>query len=91
MKILMKQTQSENIDIRDIPDLETEEEAAIREQGQGLKIMTPKQVILRLPILLAEAGNNSEKLKNEIKQIIYSLYRSNNVSKTSYNHLISTT
>ena len=47
------------------------------QQEKGLKIMTPKQLITRLPILLAQlkAGNNSEKLKNKIRQILYSLYR----------------
>ena len=47
-------------------------------------------MITRLPILLAQlkAGNNSEKLKNEIRQIVYSLYRSKNLSKTVYNDLI---
>ena len=52
--------------------------------------MTPRQMITRLPILLAQkqAGNNSQKLNNEIRQIIYSLYRSKNLSKTVYNHLI---
>ena len=52
--------------------------------------MTPSQLITRLPILLAQlkAGNNSQKLKNEIRQIVYSLYRSKNLSKTIYNHLI---
>ena len=60
------------------------------EIGKGLKIMTPKQMIARLPTLLAQkqAGNNSQKLNNEIRQIIYSLYRSKNRSKTVYNHLI---
>ena len=60
------------------------------EIGKGLKIMTPKQMTTRLPILLAQkqAGNNSQKLNNEIKPIIYSLYRSKNLSKTVYNHLI---
>ena len=54
-----------------------------KEQGKGLKIMT-------LPILLAQkkAGNNSQKLNNEIRQIIYSLYNSKNMSKTVYNHLM---
>ena len=58
------------------------------EIGKGLEIMTPKQMITRLPILLAQkqAGNNSQKLNNEIRQIIYSLYRSKNLSKTIYNH-----
>ena len=52
--------------------------------------MTPKQMITRLPILLAQlkAGNNSQKLKNEIRQILYSLCRSKNLSKTIYNNLI---
>ena len=44
---------------------------------QGLKILTPNQMLNRLPISLAElnAGNNSEKRKNEIRQLLYSLYR----------------
>ena len=48
-----------------------------QEQGKGLKILTPKQMLSRLPISLAQvkAGNNSEKLKNEIRQLLYSLYR----------------
>ena len=74
-------------------DLKSEESAAQRQQkGQGLKILTPKQMITRLPILLAQlkAGNNSQKLKNEIRQLIYSLYRSKNLSKTIYNSLMNT-
>ena len=61
------------------------------EIGKGFKIMTPRQMITRLPILLAQkqAGNNSQKLNNEIRQLIYSLHRSKNLSKTIYNHLIS--
>ena len=84
--------QGETEDIGDPPPLETEEEAAKRQKRKGLKIMTPKQMIVRLPILLAQskAGNNSQKLKNEIRQIAYSLYRSNNLSKTIYNNLINT-
>ena len=48
------------------------------QQGQGLKILTPDQMLSRLPITLAQlkAGNNSQKLKNEIRQLLYSLYRS---------------
>ena len=58
--------------------------------GSGLKILTNKQILNRLPILLAQiqAGNNSIKLKNEIKQIFYSLYRSKVLTKTVYNNLI---
>ena len=75
------------------PELESEEDAGKRQKGQGLKIMTTSQLITRLPILLTQkqAGNNSNKLKNEIRQIIYSLYRSKNLSKTLYNHLINST
>ena len=49
----------------------------IREtQGKGSKILTPKQMLHRLPIALAQvkAGNTSENLLNEIRKIIYSLY-----------------
>ena len=61
-----------------------------QEIGKGLKIMTPRPLITKRPILSAQkqAGNNSQKLNNEIRQIIYSLYRSKNLSKTVYNHLI---
>ena len=45
---------------------------------QGLKILTPTQMLSRLPITLVQlkARNNSEKLKNEVRQLLYSLYRS---------------
>ena len=58
--------------------------------GSGLKILTNKQMLNRLPILLAQiqAGNNSTKLKNEARQILYSLYRSKVLTKTVYNNLI---
>ena len=62
----------------------------INQQGKCLKILTPNQMLSRLPITLAQlkAGNNSEKLKNEIKQLLYSLYRSKNMTKQVYNNLI---
>ena len=55
------------------------------QSGQGLKILTPNQMLTRLPISLAQlnAGNNSEKLKNKITQLSYSLYRSKNLQKMS--------
>ena len=58
--------------------------------GKGIKILTPNQLLSRLPISLAQlkAGNNSEKLKNEIRQLLYSLYRSKNITKQVYNKLI---
>ena len=60
------------------------------QQGQGLKILTPNQMLSRLPISLAQlkAGNNSEKLKNEIRQILYSLYRSKKLTKNVYKSLV---
>ena len=74
-----------------MPDLESEESAAQEEQsGQGLKILTPDQMLSRLPISLAQlkAGNNSEKLKNEIRQLLYSLYRSKKLTKQLYKSLV---
>ena len=58
--------------------------------GSGLKILTNKQMLNRLSKLLAQiqAGNNFKKLKNEIRQILYSLYRSKVLTKTVYNNLI---
>ena len=58
--------------------------------GQVLKILTPQQMLSRLPISLTQikAGNNSQKLKNEIRQLLYSLYRSKKLSKTIYKHLM---
>ena len=60
--------------------------------GKGLKILTPRQMFTRLPILLAQikARNNSRELKNEIRQLLYSLYRSKQISKTVYKNLIVT-
>ena len=63
-------------------------ELALKEQkqkGQELKILTPNQMLCRLPISLAQlkAGNNSAKHKNEIRQILYSLYRSKQTYKTT--------
>ena len=61
-----------------------------KSKGTGLEILTDKQMLNRFHILLAQiqAGNNSIKLKNEIRQILYSLYRSKALTKTVYNNLI---
>ena len=61
-----------------------------KQEGQGIKILTPNQMLSRLPISLAQlkAENNSEKLKNEIRQLLYSLYHSKNMTKQVYNNLI---
>ena len=55
-------------------------------KGQGIKILTPNQMLNRLPIALAQlqAGNNFNKLKNEIRQLLYSLYRSKNMTEQIY-------
>ena len=62
------------------------------QEGQGLKMLTSDQILSRLPITLAQlkAENNSEKLKNEIRQLLYSLHRSKKITKTIYNGLINT-
>ena len=54
-----------------------------QQAGKGLKIPTPKQMLQRLPTALAQvkAGNNSKNLLNEIRQIVYSLYQSKEISK----------
>ena len=64
--------------------------AAENQEGAGLKILTPKQMLQRLPIALAQVktGNNSESLLNEIRQIVYSLYQSKQITKKVYNHII---
>ena len=60
------------------------------QSGEGLEILTPNQMLSRLPINLAQlkAGNNSEKLKNEVRQLLYSLYRSKKLTKEMYKNLI---
>ena len=60
------------------------------QEGEGLKILTPNQMLKRLPIAFAQvkSGNNSESLLNEIRQIVYSLYRSKEITKKVYNNII---
>ena len=75
-------------DIIDLYNLKSDSDTS--KKGERLKILNNKQIINRLPILLAqiEAGNNSNKLKSEARQILYSLYRSKLLTKTVYNNLI---
>ena len=71
---------------------------SIKSEGSGilntdlskLKILTPKKMLQRLSIALAQvkAGNNSESLLNEIRQIVYSLYQSKEITKKVYNNII---
>ena len=66
--------------------LEAKKQALIEQYGKGLKILTPNQMLKRLPKALAQvkAGNNSESLLNEIRQILYSLYRSKEITLKKY-------
>ena len=59
-------------------------------EWKGLMILTPKQMLQRLPLALAQAkaGNNLESLLNEIRQIFYSLYQSKQMTKNVYNNII---
>ena len=82
----------EQPDTTSMPELESEESAEQRrnQQGKGLKILTSNQMLSRLPISLVQlkAENNSEKLKNEIRQLLYSLYKSKKLTKEIYKSLI---
>ena len=70
--------------------IKTESSGYLDSKPSNLKILTPKQIIQRLPIALAQikAANNSESLLNEIRQIAYSLYQSKEVTKKVYNNII---
>ena len=59
-------------------------------KGEKLKMLTPKQMLERLPIALAQvkAGNTSENLLNEIRQIVYSLYRAKELTKKVCNNIM---
>ena len=87
-----KQETDQQPDTTDMPELESEESAAERKNqlGKGLKILTPDQMLSRLTITSAQlkAENNSEKLENEIRQLLYSLYRSKKLTKQLYKSLI---
>ena len=63
---------------------------ALEQEGEGLKILTPNQMLKRLPIALAQvkADNSSESLLNEIRQIVYYLYRSKKITKMLYSNII---
>ena len=69
--------------IEDYGSIILEAKRLAKQQETGLAILTPKQILQRLPIALAQikAGNNSESLLNEIRQIVYSLYQSKEITK----------
>ena len=76
----------------DMLDLDSKEIAAQRknEQRKGLKILTPNQILRRLSVSSAQSkgANNSEKLKNEIRQLLYYLHRSKIFTKQLYKSFI---
>ena len=70
--------------------IKTKGSGYLKSKPSSFKILTPNQMLKRLPMALAQikAGNNSESLLNEIRQIVYSLYRSNEITKKVYNNII---
>ena len=99
-KIYVSRTKLENLVIfvknildrvrlyNDIPELGSKE--TDEQPGEGLKIWTPNQILSRLQISLAQlkAKKNSEELKNQIRRLLYSLYRSKRLAKQIYKSLI---
>ena len=70
--------------------IKTKGSGYLESEPPSFKILTPNQMLKRLPIALAQikAGNNSESLLNEIRQIVYSLYRSKEITKKVHNNII---
>ena len=77
----------ENVSYSDSEQDFFDSEFSDTKEGKGLQILTPDQMLSRLPITLAQlkAGNNSENLKNEIRQLMYSLYISKNLQNNFIN------
>ena len=78
----------ESADLSDQPALEGDEKEV--KEKKGLKILTPNKLLTRLPVLLAQtkAGNNSCKLKNEVRKILYFLYQHNKITKKVFKNSI---
>ena len=74
-------------DIADLYNIKSGSDTS--KKGEGLKALTNKQMLNRFPILLAQiqAGNSSKSLKNEVRQLLHSLYRSKVLTETVYNNL----
>ena len=75
--------------IEDYGSMILEAKRLAKQEGKGLKTLPPKQMLQRLPIALAQikAGNNSESLLNETRQIVYFLYQSKEISKKVSNNI----
>ena len=82
-----KTDKEESVDFSDMPPLECDDEV---KEEKALEILTPSKLLTRLPILLTQikTGNNSHKLKNEIRKMLYLLYQHNKITKKNYNNLI---
>ena len=70
--------------------IKTKGSGYLESKSSNFKILTPKQMLQRLPIALAQikAGNNSESVLNEIRQIVYDLYQVKGITKKVYNNII---
>ena len=86
---ITRQKSAKQPDTTDMLDLENKKSTE-QEKRDRLKILIPNQMLSRLPISLAQlkAENNSDKLRNEIGQLLYSLNRSKKLTKSIYNNLI---
>ena len=87
---MLYKARNETIKFYDDRSLMMSEAKTKATKGTGLNILTPKQMLQRLPIALAQvkADNNSQNLLNEIRQIVYSLYQSKEITKKVYNNII---
>ena len=83
-----KEKDEGSANITSMPPLEDDDEEV--KDGKRIKIFTPNKLLTRVPVLLAQtkAWNNSYKLKNKIRQILYLLYLHNKITKTIDNNLI---
>ena len=79
--------EEESVDLSHMRPLEGDEEV---KEGKGSKMLAPNKLLTRLPMILAQikAGNNLDRSKNEIRQILYLLYQHNKITKKVYNKLI---
>ena len=87
---MLYKARNEGITFYDDYSLMMSEEKNKATRGTGTEILTPKQMLQRLLIALAQvkAGNNTESLLSEIRQIVYSLYQSKQITKKVYNNII---
>ena len=87
---MKKETKKPNEAVGNVKEIIDFNKEIQKQQGSGLKILRPNEMLGGLPITLAQlkAGNNSEKLKNEIRQLFYSLQRSKKLTKQFYKNLV---